>query len=254
MRFRLCCGIIALLCSVPITAQAQTSSPENRTLSAPTASAPAATLWESVAIPYADEDPKRMPLSNGGVAPDFTLPLMKDGASQKLVTGRDTSSFLQTSTQNNEYSINDQTPQLQWSRFHQMRRETSRGKSQREQSRVTMIMFWAFWCDTWEGATRSLRRMKNELEKNRVDVLCVAVDASQQPVAQRAIATGDLWFPVVIDAQSEVTQRYGVRRVPTLFLVDNSGKIRAHFENFPSQHALLAAVKLAHQGKSPAKK
>lgn len=102
----------------------------------------------------------------------------------------------------------------------------------------TLVVFWAFWCDTWKDATRDLKTLRAELEKQNVKVVVVSVDASQQPVARRAFESGDIWFPVAIDKDSKITAQWGVRRVPTAFLLEGT-KIRARWEGFPNRKQLL---------------
>ena len=67
-------------------------------------------------------------------------------------------------------------------------------------------------------------------------------DASQQPVAKPAFKSGKLYFPVAIDTESRTTARYGVRRVPTVFVVGVDGKIRAVWEGLPSKKVLLKVL------------
>ena len=108
--------------------------------------------------------------------------------------------------------------------------------------KTTVVVFWAFWCDTWKDATRYLGDVRGDLEKRGVKLVVVAVDASQQPVARPAFRVKKLFSPVVIDARSHVTARYGVRRVPTVFVVGADGKIRAIWEGLPGKKVLLKTL------------
>lgn len=108
--------------------------------------------------------------------------------------------------------------------------------------KTTVLVFWAFWCDTWKDATRFFGAARRELDARGVQLVAVAVDASQQPVARPAFASGKLFFPVAIDAKSQITARYGVRRVPTVFLVGPDGKISARWEGLPTLRELQRAL------------
>jgi peroxiredoxin len=182
---------------------------------------------DSVAIPYAEDDPLRVPLKNGLPAPDFSLPVMQGSRWRPTGTAPRLAGI--------EYS-NGVPLQLGLTSYRRLCAPAN------TRSRPTLLMFWAFWCDTWEGATHSLRALRPKLAQQGVDVLCVVVDASQQPVARQSLARGDLWFPIVIDNQSAVTLRYGVRRVPTLFLIDGAGRVQAHWEKFPAERTLMSAL------------
>ena len=108
--------------------------------------------------------------------------------------------------------------------------------------KTTVVVFWAFWCDTWKDATRYFGELRGDLEKRDVKLVVIAVDASQQPVARPAFAAGKLFFPIVIDAKSQITARYGVRRVPTVFVVGANGKMRAVWEGLPHKKVLLKSL------------
>jgi peroxiredoxin len=106
----------------------------------------------------------------------------------------------------------------------------------------TIVVFWAFWCDTWKDVTRYCGEVRGDLEKKHIKLVAVAIDASQQPVARPAFKSGKLFFPVVIDAHSRVTSHYGVRRVPTLFLISSRGQVEAVWEGLPPKKALRKAL------------
>ncbi len=147
----------------------------------------------------------RAPLKVGEAAPGWVLPLASD------------SSFAKKGA-----------PDLDFARW--------RGQ------KTTVVVFWAFWCDTWKDATRYFGELRGDLEKRGVKLVIVAVDASQQPVARPAFASGKLFFPVVIDGKSQITARYGVRRVPTVIVVGANGNARAVWEGLPHKKVLLKTL------------
>lgn len=169
---------------------------------------------ESVAIPYLDEDPNRAPLKPGTPAPDFSLPLARE--SKAASAGR-------------------------------MLHLASYRHQPAKRRGVTVLIFWAFWCDTWKDVTRHLKHVRSALSSAQARVGCVAVDASQQPVAKSAFRSGDIWFPVAIDGSGTVGTAYGVRRVPTIFVIDRDGIVRAAFEAYPGDQTLLRAVQAARR-------
>jgi peroxiredoxin len=102
-----------------------------------------------------------------------------------------------------------------------------------------VIIFWAFWCDTWKDVTRDLNAIRPQIQAMKLQVLAVAVDASQQPVARRAFETKKIWWPVVIDEQSTHSAAWGVRRVPTIFVLNKSGAIAEVYEGFPGKQTFI---------------
>jgi peroxiredoxin len=102
-----------------------------------------------------------------------------------------------------------------------------------------VIVFWAFWCDTWKDMTRDLNVLRPQLNAMKLQVLAVAVDASQQPVARRAFEEKKIWWPVAIDEKSTVSAAWGVRRVPTVFVLDKNGAVARVYEGFPGRQTFI---------------
>ena len=50
-----------------------------------------------------------------------------------------------------------------------------------------VIVFWAFWCDTWKDVTRDLNAMQTPLSEMNLQILAISVDASQQPVSRARV-------------------------------------------------------------------
>jgi peroxiredoxin len=123
-----------------------------------------------------------------------------------------------------------------------------------KKSNGAIIIFWAFWCDTWKDVTRDLNALKAPLSEMNVQILAVAVDASQQPVARRAFEKKRIWWPVVIDGKSEASAAWGVRRVPTVFVVDKDGKVQKVFEGFPGRQTFVRETATALNIKIPQQK
>ena len=118
----------------------------------------------------------------------------------------------------------------------------------------SVVIFWAFWCDTWKDMTRDLNLLRPQLGAMKLQVLAVSVDASQQPVSRGAFESGRIWWPVAIDSASTCTARWGVRRVPTIFVLDKDGVIRAVHEGFPGKQTFLQQTAAALKLKLPSTK
>jgi peroxiredoxin len=149
----------------------------------------------TVLLPAKYLEDVRAPLKLGGAAPDFTL---------------------------SRCEYDQKSAALQLSKWRDAKKHNG-----------VVIVFWAFWCDTWKDITRDLNEIKPQLDAMKLQVLGVAVDASQQPVARRAFEAKKIWWPVVIDEKSSVSAGWGVRRVPTIFVLDKNGAVRAVHEGFP---------------------
>jgi len=90
-----------------------------------------------------------------------------------------------------------------------------------------LVVFWATWCPPCRREIPVLKDITTKYQPKGLQVLAVAVDyrESQEQVLQFQ-KTNDLPYTVLWDAQSTVSDHYGVSGIPTLVLVDPSGVIR----------------------------
>lgn len=95
----------------------------------------------------------------------------------------------------------------------------------RARTRVTVVGFWASWCETCQAAMPVLADLWRDKRGDGVMVIGVSVDESER----HAIAMAQelrLSFPVLLDPGQRVSSRYGVRQVPLTFVVDRAGTVR----------------------------
>jgi len=89
---------------------------------------------------------------------------------------------------------------------------------------VVLLNFWATWCPPCREEMPSIQRLHRKLADQGLVVLAVDVDESHRLVAKFMKDFG-LSFPALLDAGSEVSSRYGVRGLPTTWLVDRRGRL-----------------------------
>ena len=56
-------------------------------------------------------------------------------------------------------------------------------------------------------------------------------------------------IPVLMDGNRQVHERYGVRAIPTLLIIDKEGVIRKHFIGSRSEETLRAAIERVVTGR-----
>jgi thiol-disulfide isomerase/thioredoxin len=89
------------------------------------------------------------------------------------------------------------------------------------------LNFWATWCGP---CRREMPAFQAFLEAQGADgALILTVDDAETPEVIRAFFAeiGVENIPVVIDPDSEIRSRYGVFNLPTTFLIDAAGIVRA---------------------------
>jgi len=92
------------------------------------------------------------------------------------------------------------------------------------QGRVVLLEFWASWCGPCRYSTPSLERIYREFRQHGVEVLLV--NARESPEVVRKWAGTRFSATILLDREGEVAERYGVRGIPRLFVIDQTGQIR----------------------------
>ena len=111
--------------------------------------------------------------------------------------------------------------------------------------KVVLVDFWASWC----GPCRQAFPVYDAMGKRHADagfvVLGVNVD-EQRADAERFLEAVPVAFTVVFDAGGKAPQAYGVKAMPTSYLVGRDGRLRAVHMGFkPSDSEKIEAEVLA---------
>ncbi|MDH5386991.1 MAG: TlpA family protein disulfide reductase [Gammaproteobacteria bacterium] len=93
--------------------------------------------------------------------------------------------------------------------------------------KVVLLNFWATWCPPCKREMPSMERLYQKLKGKDFTVLGV----NQMEDGDRIFAfSGSLdtqpTFNILLDTDSQVSQSYAVRGLPTTYLIDKKGKIR----------------------------
>lgn len=113
---------------------------------------------------------------------------------------------------------------------------------ERFRGRPLVLTFWACWCDTWRDASQRLRDLRRTRPHLDFQVLFVAVDSRTRALAEPRLVREGMSFPVALDFRSEVSGRYGVTAVPTLFVLDGEGIVRSSHQGWPGARLLAREI------------
>lgn len=89
--------------------------------------------------------------------------------------------------------------------------------------KAVVISFWATWCGPCQRELPELQKVWAKNSKKPVQFLGINIDGEGDVKAN--VKKNGLTFPIMIDANSKVSRDYGVRGIPTLFVIDKNGKI-----------------------------
>ncbi|MFZ0790841.1 MAG: TlpA disulfide reductase family protein [Chromatiaceae bacterium] len=92
--------------------------------------------------------------------------------------------------------------------------------------RLVLVNFWATWCPPCRREMPSLERLYQQLRDRGLTVLAVDVGEDSDTVFA---FTGQLdpapSFPLLLDAESRAVEDWGVKGLPTSFLIDPQGRV-----------------------------
>lgn len=85
-----------------------------------------------------------------------------------------------------------------------------------------LVHFWASWCPICRAEQGSIA----SLARDNPNVITVAMQSGDSIAVQQYMREQAVSFPVVNDADKQISAAWGVQAVPASFIVDTDGKIR----------------------------
>ena len=93
--------------------------------------------------------------------------------------------------------------------------------------KVVLLNFWATWCPPCIREMPSMEHLHQQLDADDFEVIAVnQMEDGDQVFAFTGQLEVDPTFPILFDTSSEVSMAYGVRGLPTTYLLDKQGNIR----------------------------
>jgi thiol-disulfide isomerase/thioredoxin len=112
--------------------------------------------------------------------------------------------------------------------------------------KVVFLNFWATWCPPCREEMPSLEALFRRLSPQGLEFLAVDIQESREQAAAY-LREGGFSFPAALDLNGQVSRRYGVRAIPTSFIIDRNGAVIARITgaldwNRPGVAAALEAL------------
>lgn len=91
--------------------------------------------------------------------------------------------------------------------------------------KVVLLNFWATWCLPCRHEMPAMEALYKELRGAGFEILAVSIDAGGKEAVASFAQELKLTFPILLDPGMKVMDRFGVRALPTTYLIDHRGKI-----------------------------
>jgi peroxiredoxin len=112
---------------------------------------------------------------------------------------------------------------------------------------VIVLNFWAFWCDTWQRQLPQLEKLARRQDELGFQLLAISVDGQWTGARWQHLGPRPLPFPVLLDARQALSRTLGVRRVPTVMVLDRQRRVTWLHEAYPGNPAVIRAIMKANQ-------
>lgn len=95
-----------------------------------------------------------------------------------------------------------------------------------EQPRKALLLGFGAWWDekSWKELA-TFQRLYKKFKDSGVMVIMISLDRNDPQLVYESIDKEKVQFPVLRDRFQVVSRRYGVSKLPTVFLIDKDGKI-----------------------------
>jgi peroxiredoxin len=90
---------------------------------------------------------------------------------------------------------------------------------------VVLLNFWATWCPPCRAEMPSMETLYHAYKEQGFVILAVSSDVQGAAVVQPFMAQYRLSFPSLLDTTGRVHGLYGVRSIPTSYLLDRHGRV-----------------------------
>lgn len=102
------------------------------------------------------------------------------------------------------------------------------------QGYVLIVDFFATWCGPCKEAIPHLNNLAKKYGKQGLQVLGLSVDDGGEKLVRSFCASRQVGYPVAI-ADEDLQTEYGLRSVPTLFVINKKGVVAEKFQGYSDE-------------------
>jgi peroxiredoxin len=92
--------------------------------------------------------------------------------------------------------------------------------------KTVLVNFWATWCPPCREEMPAMQRLYTQHKDQGLVIVAISLDADPA-VVPPYVKESKFTFPIALDPKAEVANKYGVRALPSSFVVDREGTMTA---------------------------
>ena len=93
--------------------------------------------------------------------------------------------------------------------------------------KVVFLNLWATWCPPCKEEMPAMERLWQRYKDQGLVVIALSMDASGATAVKSFIEGAKFTYRVGLDPKMEIAQLYGARSLPSTFIIDRNGALRA---------------------------
>ena len=92
--------------------------------------------------------------------------------------------------------------------------------------KIVFMNFWATWCPPCREEMPAMQRLWQQQKDNGLVILAISLD-SDPSIVPGFVKNHGFTFPVLVDPKMSTANAYGVRALPSSFIIDRQGNMAA---------------------------
>lgn len=105
--------------------------------------------------------------------------------------------------------------------------------------KVIIIDFWATWCGPCLKAMPHMQTLHSLYKDQDVVILGINSWERQPDKVKTVLEENKIEYTILLDSDNKVVDEYGVRGIPTFFIIDRKGIVRYSYTGMPSDRQVI---------------